>query len=61
MVWLLRKVKASQVSTVLLLAPPLAAIESYFLFTESMTTIQIVGFVVTITGVYLSRTKANKE
>ena len=61
MVWLLRKVKASKVSTVLLLAPPLAAIESYFLFTESMTTIQIVGFVVTITGVYLSRTKANKE
>lgn len=60
MVWLLRKVKASQVSTVLLLAPPLAAIESYFLFTESMTTIQIVGFVVTIAGVYLSRAKVTR-
>lgn len=60
MVWLLRKVKASKVSTVLLLAPPLAAIESYFLFTESMTTIQIVGFVVTIAGVYLSRAKVTR-
>ncbi|MGJ8648082.1 MAG: DMT family transporter [Marinomonas colpomeniae] len=59
MVWLLRKTKASQVSTMLLLAPPLAAIESYFLFSESMSTIQIVGFVVTIAGVYLSRAKAS--
>jgi peptidoglycan biosynthesis protein MviN/MurJ (putative lipid II flippase) len=58
MVFLLRKTKASQVSTMLLLAPPLAAVESYFLFSESMTTIQMVGFVVTIAGVYLSRTKA---
>lgn len=58
MVWLLRKVRASQVSTMLLLAPPLAAIESYFLFSESMSTIQIVGFVVTIVGVYFSRTKS---
>lgn len=54
MVWLLRKSKASQVSTLLLLAPPLAAVESYFIFSESMSTIQIVGFVVTIAGVYLS-------
>ncbi|MCB5162924.1 DMT family transporter [Marinomonas algarum] len=58
MVWLLRKVRASQVSTMLLLAPPLAAVESYFLFSESMSTIQIVGFVVTIVGVYFSRVKA---
>ena len=59
MVWLLRKTKASQVSTMLLLAPPLAAVESYFLFSESMTLIQMTGFVVTIVGVYLSRAKAS--
>ncbi|MBR7890067.1 DMT family transporter [Marinomonas sp. A79] len=58
MVWLLRKVRASQVSTMLLLAPPLAAVESYFLFSESMSSIQIIGFVVTIVGVYFSRAKA---
>ncbi|REG82348.1 DMT family transporter [Marinomonas pollencensis] len=55
MVWLLRKSRASQVSTFLLLAPPLAAIESYFLFNETMTLVQLAGFVVTIGGVYLSR------
>jgi len=57
MVWLLRKARASQVSTMLLLAPPLAAVESYFLFSESMTIIQIIGFVITIVGVYFSRAK----
>ncbi|SBS36144.1 putative DMT superfamily transporter inner membrane protein [Marinomonas spartinae] len=57
MVWLLRKVKASQVTTVMLLVPPLAAVESYFLFNEHMTWVQITGFVVTIAGVYLSRAK----
>lgn len=55
MVWLLRKSRASQVSTLLLLAPPLAAIGSYFIFDETMTLIQLSGFVVTIGGVYLSR------
>lgn len=55
MVWLLRRIKASQVSTLLLLAPPLAAIESYFLFSESMTMVQIIGFIVTLVGVYFSR------
>jgi drug/metabolite transporter (DMT)-like permease len=58
MVWLLRKVQASQVAVLLLLAPPLAAVESYFLFAETMTTVQIIGFAVTIAGVYLSRLKA---
>lgn len=58
MVWLLRKVQASQVAVLLLLAPPLAAVESYFLFAETMTTLQIIGFAVTIAGVYLSRLKA---
>lgn len=57
MVWLLRKVKASQVTTVMLLVPPLAAVESYFLFNEQMTWVQIAGFAVTIVGVYLSRAK----
>lgn len=57
MVWLLRKSKASQVSTMLLLAPPLAAVESYFMFNESMSATQIAGFVITIAGVYLSRAK----
>lgn len=57
MVYLVRKVPAAQVTTVMLLVPPLAALESYFLFDETMTCLQILGFVVTIAGVYLSRLK----
>ena len=55
MVWLLRRIKASQVSILMLLAPPLAAIESYFIFAETLSMAQILGFVVTILGVHLSR------
>ena len=57
MVWLVRRVTASKVSVLLLLAPPLAAIESYFIFNETLTSLQIAGFVVTIFGVYISQVK----
>lgn len=57
MVWLVRKVAAAKISILLLLAPPLAAIESYFVFGEIMTSLQILGFAITIAGVYLSRVK----
>lgn len=57
MIWLVRKLAASKVSILLLLAPSLAAVESYFLFNESMTSLQVIGFLVTIFGVYVSRVK----
>ena len=57
MVWLVRRVTASKVSVLLLLAPPLAAIESYFIFNETLTSLQIAGFGVTIFGVYISQVK----
>ncbi|TDO95577.1 DMT family transporter [Marinomonas balearica] len=55
LVWLYRKVPASLVSMLMLLVPPLAAIESYFIFNEEMTPLQIVGVVTTVAGVYMSR------
>lgn len=55
LVWLLRKIKASQVSTLMLLVPPLAAIEGYFIFDEALTTVQLMGVLTTLAGVYLSR------
>ena len=57
MVWLVRRLTAAKVSVLLLLAPPLAAIESYFIFNETLTSLQIVGFLVTIFGVYISQVK----
>lgn len=55
LIWLLRKIKASQVSILMLLVPPLAAIEGYFLFGELLTNIQLTGIVTTLVGVYISR------
>ncbi|SBS29641.1 putative DMT superfamily transporter inner membrane protein [Marinomonas aquimarina] len=57
LVWLLRKIPASQVSTLMLLVPPLAAIEGYFLFDEALSRLQLMGVVTTLVGVYLSRVK----
>lgn len=57
LVWLLRRIPAAQVSTLMLLVPPLAAIEGYFLFGEALSTLQLIGVVTTLFGVYLSRLK----
>ena len=55
LVWLLRKTPATRVSTLMLLVPPLAAIEGYLLFNESLSPLQIAGIIVTLSGVLLSR------
>ncbi|CUB04589.1 DMT family transporter [Marinomonas fungiae] len=55
LVWLLRKIPAAQVSTLMLLVPPLAAIEGYLLFDEALSTLQLIGVVTTLFGVYMSR------
>lgn len=57
LVWMLRRIPAAQVSTLMLLVPPLAAIEGYFLFDEALSTLQLIGVVTTLLGVYLSRLK----
>ncbi|MCV2403970.1 DMT family transporter [Marinomonas sp. C2222] len=57
MIFLVRKMAAAKVSILLLLAPPLAAVESYFLFSETMTIVQIIGSLITIFGVYVSKVK----
>lgn len=57
LVWMLRKIPAAQVSTLMLLVPPLAAIEGYFLFGEALSHLQLIGVVTTLLGVYLSRLK----
>tara|TARA_Y100000310_G_C20594800_1_gene769945 strand:+ start:325 stop:1233 length:909 start_codon:yes stop_codon:yes gene_type:complete len=55
LIWLLRKIPAARVSTLMLLVPPLAAIEGYLLFNESLSPLQIAGIIVTLSGVLLSR------
>lgn len=53
LVWMVRRGRAANVASLMLLAPPLAAIESYLLFGDRLTGIQIAGFVIALLGVFL--------
>jgi drug/metabolite transporter (DMT)-like permease len=53
LVWMVRRGRAANVASLLLLAPPLAATESYFLFGDRLTAIQIAGFAIALVGVFL--------
>lgn len=53
LVWLVRRGRAANVSSLLLLAPPLAALESYALFGDRLDALQLVGFALALVGVFL--------
>jgi drug/metabolite transporter (DMT)-like permease len=53
LVWMIRRGRAANVASLLLLAPPLAATEAYLLFDDRLTAIQIAGFAIALVGVLL--------
>ncbi|HEX3758522.1 MAG TPA: DMT family transporter [Kofleriaceae bacterium] len=53
LVWMVRRGRAANVASLMLLAPPLAATESYFLFDDRLTAVQIAGFAIALAGVFL--------
>lgn len=53
LVWMVRRGRAANVASLLLLAPPLAAAETYLLFGDRLTPIQLVGFALALVGVFL--------
>jgi drug/metabolite transporter (DMT)-like permease len=55
LVWMVRRGDASRATALLFLAPPLAAIEGYFGFGETLTVVQVAGFVLALVGVLLAR------
>ncbi len=55
LMWMLRKGDATRVTALILLAPPLAALQAYFFFQETLTPIQFVGFALALGGVLLAR------
>jgi drug/metabolite transporter (DMT)-like permease len=57
LVWMTRHQGATRVSVLLLLVPPLAAVEARFLFGEHLTTLQLLGFALALGGVLLARTR----
>lgn len=55
LVWMVRGGNATRASALLLLVPPLVAAETFILFGETLTWLQIVGFAVALGGVQLAR------
>ena len=53
LVWMVRRGRAANVASLMLLAPPLAAVESYLLFGDRLTALQIGGFAIALAGVFL--------
>jgi drug/metabolite transporter (DMT)-like permease len=55
LVWMTRQQGATRVSVLLLLVPPLAAIEARLLFGERLSNPQLLGFLLALGGVLLAR------
>ncbi|WP_321818664.1 MULTISPECIES: DMT family transporter [unclassified Paraburkholderia] len=55
LVWMVRHGDAARATALLFLAPPLAALESWLLFRETLTPVQLAGFGVALAGVLIAR------
>jgi drug/metabolite transporter (DMT)-like permease len=55
LMWMMRHGEATKVTALMLLAPPLAALQAYLLFDETLSAVQVVGFALALTGVLLAR------
>jgi drug/metabolite transporter (DMT)-like permease len=55
LMWMMRRGDATKATALLLLVPPLAAVQGYLFFKEILAPIQIAGFVLALCGVLLTR------
>ena len=55
LMWMIRHGDATKVTALLLLVPPLAAIQAYLFFGEILAPVQFTGFALALGGVLLSR------
>ena len=55
LMWMMRHGEATKVTALVLLAPPLAAIQAYLLFSETLSPVQFAGFTLALAGVLLAR------
>ena len=60
LVWLVRHQGATRTSMLLLLVPPLAAIEAWLLFGERLGPVQLLGFALALGGVLIGRSPDKK-
>jgi drug/metabolite transporter (DMT)-like permease len=57
LIWMMRHGEATKVTALILLAPPLAAIQAYFFFQETLMPLQFIGFAMALGGVLLARSR----
>jgi drug/metabolite transporter (DMT)-like permease len=55
LMWMMRHGEATKVTALVLLAPPLAAVQAYMFFGETLSPVQLVGFALALVGVLLAR------
>jgi drug/metabolite transporter (DMT)-like permease len=55
LMWMMRHGDATKVTALLLLVPPLAAVQAYIFFGERLSPVQFVGFALALGGVLLTR------
>jgi drug/metabolite transporter (DMT)-like permease len=55
LMWMMRHGEATKVTALILLVPPLAAVQAYFFFHETLSPIQFAGFALALGGVLLAR------
>ncbi len=55
LIWMMRHNEATKVTALVLLAPPLAAVQAYLFFRETLSPIQFAGFALALVGVLLAR------
>lgn len=55
LMWMMRHGEATKVTALILLAPPLAAIQAYLFFGETLLPVQFAGFALALAGVLLAR------
>jgi drug/metabolite transporter (DMT)-like permease len=53
--WMMRHGDATRVTALLLLVPPLAAMQAYLFFGETLVPVQFVGFALALGGVLMTR------
>jgi drug/metabolite transporter (DMT)-like permease len=58
LMWMMRHGEATKVTALILLAPPLAAIQAYLFFHETLMPLQFIGFAMALGGVLLARSRA---
>jgi drug/metabolite transporter (DMT)-like permease len=55
LLWMMRHGDATKVTALLLLVPPLAAVQAYLFFGETLAPVQLIGFALALGGVLLTR------